>query len=106
MGLFRRKSKSDSTPLKELMNFNGKRLSYVVERHGADEEVIGKAGGISINSDEQKLTIVCNGKHVADFALDGLVCAELMSGNGADIKGKDFYTGAQRHIVAHYSNFR
>ena len=106
MSFFQRRSKVSGTPLKEIMSFNGKRLSYVVERHGADEEVIGKVGGISINTDDMKLTIVCDGKPVADFALDGLICAELLSGNGADIKGKDFYTGIQRHIVTHYSSFR
>ncbi|MBQ9375958.1 MAG: hypothetical protein IJU04_06460 [Ruminococcus sp.] len=106
MGIFKRKLKNDGTPLKELMTFHGKRLSYVVERTGADEEVIGKVGGLSINTADKKLTIVCDGKPVADFKLDGLVCAELMSGNGADIKGKDFYTGSPRHIVAHYTKFR
>lgn len=104
MGLF--KKKTNGTPLKELLDFHGKRLSYVVERFGADEEVIGKSGAISINTVDNKLTIVCNGKHIADFSLDGLICAELMSHNGADIKGKDFSSGNQRHIVVHYSSFK
>lgn len=102
MGFFSKKNKG--TPLKELQSFHGKRLSYVVERSGAEEEVIGRTGGISV--DEQKLTIVCDGHITAEFSLDGLVCAELMSHNGTDIKGKDFATGKQRHIVAHYANFR
>ena len=105
MGLFKKK-KSQGTPLKELVQFHGKRLSYVVERFGAEEEVTGKIGGISVNRDKNKLTVVCDGKPVADFSLDGIVCAELMSHNGADIKGKDFSTGKQRHIVAHYANFK
>ncbi len=104
MGLFKKKTKG--TPLKELISFHGKRLSYVVERFGADEEVIGKSGGISVNTEDSKLTIVCDGKPVADFSLDGLICAELMSHNGADIKGKDFCTGNQRHIVVHYSSLK
>jgi hypothetical protein len=104
MGLF--KKKQTGTPLKELMNFHGKRLSYVVERFGADEEVIGRTGGISVDTDNGKLTIVCDGKPVADFSLDGLICAELMSHNGTDIKGKDFSTGKRRHIVAHYSSLK
>lgn len=104
MGLF--KKKQTGTPLKELMNFHGKRLSYVVERFGAEEEVIGRTGGISIDVDNAKLTIVCDGKPVADLSLDGLICAELMSHNGTDIKGKDLVTGKQRHIVAHYSSLK
>lgn len=104
MGLFKKKAKG--TPIKEILAFHGKRLSYVVERFGAEEEVIGKTGGLSVNTDDSKLTIVCDGKPVADLSLDGLICAELMSHNGADIKGKDFSTGQQRHIVIHYSSFK
>ncbi|WP_294406513.1 hypothetical protein [uncultured Ruminococcus sp.] len=101
MGLF--KKKQAGTPLKEIMTYHGKRLSYVVERFGGDEEVIGRTGGISVDEANGKLTIVCDGKPVADLSLEGLICAELMSHNGADIKGKDHVTGKQRHIVAHYS---
>lgn len=88
--------------MKELLGFHGKRLSYVVERHGAEEEVIGRTGGISIDEANDKLTIVCDGKPIADMSLDGLICAELMSHNGCDIKGKDL-SGRQRHLVAHYA---
>lgn len=101
MNLF--KKKPQGTPTKELMNFHGKKLSYVVERNGADEQVIGRNGGISVDTENSKLTIVCDGKPVADFELEGLICAELMSHNGADIKGSEYKTGRKRHIVAHYS---
>ena len=91
--------------MKELSGFDGKRLSYVVERRGADEQVIGREGGITVDEAGGKLTIVCNGTPVADMKLEGLVCAELMSHNGCDIKGTDM-TGARRHLVAHYSSLR
>ena len=39
MGLFR---KNKGTPLKELERYHGKRVSYVVEREGAEENVIGR----------------------------------------------------------------
>lgn len=102
--LFKKKDKG--TPLKELMNFHGKRLSSVVERFGADELVIGKSGGISVDTENDKLTIVCDGKPVSDFALEGLICAELMSHNGADIKGLEYGTNRKRHIVVHYSSLK
>lgn len=102
--LFKKKDKG--TPLRELMNFHGKRLSSVVERFGADEQVIGKSGGISVDTENDKLTIVCDGKPVADFALEGLICAELMSHNGADIKGSEYGTNRKRHIVVHYSSLK
>lgn len=53
MGLFR---KNKGTPLKELERYHGKRVSYVVEREGAEENVIGRTGGISVDS--EKLVVV------------------------------------------------
>lgn len=103
MGLFS-KSKNKGTPLKELERYHGKRISYVVERIGAEENVIGRTGGISV--DDEKLVVVCDGHEVARFDVKGLVCAELMSHNGAYIKGTDVSTGKQRHVVVHYANKR
>ena len=84
MGLFR---KNKGTPLKELERYHGKRVSYVVEREGAEENVIGRTGGISVDS--EKLVVVCDGHEVFRCSTDGIVCAELMSHNGADIKGRE-----------------
>lgn len=76
MGFFKR---NKGTPLKELERYHGKRVSYVVERDGHE---------------------------VFRCSTDGIVCAELMSHNGADIKGRDMTTGKLRHIVVHYANKR
>ena len=95
MGLFR---KNKGTPLKELERYHGKRVSYVVEREGAEENVIGRTGGISVDS--EKLVVVCDGHEVFRCSTDG------MSHNGVDIKGRDMTTGKLRHIVVHYANKR
>ena len=47
MGFFKR---NKGTPLKELERYHGKRVSYVVEREGAEEKVIGRTDGISVDS--------------------------------------------------------
>ena len=47
MGLFR---KNKGTPLKELERYHGKRVSYVVEREGAEENVIGRTGVLIVKS--------------------------------------------------------
>lgn len=78
--------------MKELERYHGKRVSYVVEREGAEENVIGRTGGISVDS--EKLVVVCDGHEVFRCSTDGIVCAELMSHNGADIKGRDMTTGS------------
>ena len=111
MGFFKR---NKGTPLKELERYHGKRVSYVVEREGAEENVIGRTGGIIKRKyhqniayvDSEKLVVVCDGHEVFRCSTDGIVCAELMSHNGADIKGRDMTTGKLRHIVVHYANKR
>ena len=74
MGFFKR---NKGTPLKELERYHGKRVSFVVEREGAEENVIGRTGGISVDS--EKLVVVCDGHEVFRCSIDGIVCAELMS---------------------------
>lgn len=100
MGIFKRKSR-DETPQKELERYHGRRITSAVERAGAEEKVIGRAGGISV--DGEKLVVVCDGHEVFRCSVKGIVCAELMSHNGADIKGVDPSTGRKRHIVVHYA---
>ncbi len=101
MGLFSKKPKG--TPRAQLEALHGKRLSYVVERNGGEELVLGRNGGISVSDSE--LVIVCNGSEVFRCRLEGCIAAELMSRNGVDIKACD-PKGAQRHVVAYYSNLR
>ncbi len=100
MGLFSRKKNTAS----DAAQYNNKRIVYVVERKGPEETVIGRVGGISV--DDEKLVVMCDGHETVRLSLDGIICAELMSRNGADIKGKDFDSGAQRHIVVHYASLR
>ena len=102
MGLFKRQK--DETSLKDLTKLHGKSLSYVVERHGVDEQVLGKKGGISVTDDE--IVVVCDSREVFRCLTKGAVAAELMSHNGVDIKGTDPQTGESRHIIAYYSNIR
>ncbi len=101
MGLFFGKKKGDMSAVSQ---YDKKRVSYVVERTGAEETVLGRAGGISV--DDEKLVVMCDGHEVVRLSLTGIVCAELMSHNGADIKGQDLLTGKRRHIVVHYANKR
>lgn len=100
MGLFKKKR----TLSKELDSLHGKRLSYAVERNGSDELVLGRKGGISVTDDE--IIVVCDGHEIFRCVKNGAAAAELMSRNGADIKGVDSNTGEQRHIVVYFSNLR
>ncbi|MBR6045031.1 MAG: hypothetical protein IKP47_05285 [Ruminococcus sp.] len=97
------KKKEKGTPRSELEKLHGKRLSYVSERDGNGERVIGRKGGISVT--ESELIIVCDGKEVFRCLLDGCIAAELMSRNGVDIKADDG-NGKRRHVTAYYSVLR
>lgn len=72
MGFFNR---NKGTPLKELERYHGKRVSYVVEREGAEENVIGKTGGISVDS--EKLVVVCDGHEVFRCSTVGISALSL-----------------------------
>lgn len=98
MGLFRKKDKMN---LKDIMLFNNKSLSYVLLRDNSGERTLGKNGGISIKEDA--LVIVCDGTEVSRISLDEIKIFTLMSGNGCDIKGKDFKTNENVHLIAYYS---
>lgn len=101
MGIF--KKSKNGTPIKELLEFNGKSLSYAVERIGGNEIMLGKAGAITVT--EADIVIVCNGKEVFRCITKGAIIAALMSGNGCDIKGTD-ESGNRRHVVAHFAAWK
>lgn len=101
MGLFKKSQKGMS--VKELLPYNGKSISYAVERINGDEVTLGKSGAITVT--EEEVIIVCDGKEVFRCSTKGAAIATLLSGNGCDIKGSD-KSGKRRHIVAHYAQFR
>lgn len=75
-----------------------RRLSRVIERAGGEEITLGGKGGASVCGGE--LVIVCDGKEVFRCDIKGITAAQLMSGNGCDIKGLS--SGETRHIIAYY----
>ena len=101
MGLFNKSKKG--TPIKELLSFNGKSISYAVERINGDEIMLGKTGAITVT--DKEIVIVCNGKEVFRCIAKGATIATLMSGNGCDIKGDDS-SGVRRHIVAYFAEWK
>ena len=101
MGLFSKKKKVVETPMKDLMKFHGKGISYAVEMVNGEEINLGKQGGISVVGDE--IVVLLNSHEVFRCKTKGAVACELMSGNGCDIKGIDPVTEKQRHIICFYA---
>lgn len=94
MGIF---SKKTAIP-QQVEYLCSKRLSRVIERAGGEEITLGGKGGASVCGGE--LVIVCDGKEVFRCDIKGITAAQLMSGNGCDIKG--ISGGEKRHIIAYY----
>ncbi len=84
-----------------------KPLRYVTERDPQTyvESVIGRTGRINIYQGEI-ITVDCDGKEVFRGRLDEVQVGELMSLEGAVIKGKDLNSGKLRSIVAYYKYYR
>lgn len=101
MGIFSKKKVANETPLKDLMKFDRKAISYAVERVSGEEINLGKQGGISIVGDE--IVVMLNGHEAFRCGVKGAVVCELMSGNGCDIKGIDPKTGEKRHVICFYA---
>lgn len=97
------KKSKNSTPIKELLSFNGKGISYAVERINGEEVTLGKSGAITVT--EKEIIIVCDGKEVFRCFTKGATIAVLLSGNSCDIKGSD-QLGTRRHIVAYYNEWK
>ena len=98
------KKKQKAPDYKDIARLDGKPLQYAIERVDGQEKVLGKSGGIIILNDA--IVIQCEAKEVFRCKLEGGEIAELLSGNGCEIKGYDAYTGQKRHVVAHYSYYR
>lgn len=84
-----------------------KPLRYVTERDPQTyvESVIGRTGRINIYQNEI-ITVDCDGKEVFRGALADTQVGELLSLEGAVIKGTDLNTGTLRSIVAYYKYYR
>ncbi len=103
MALFGKK-KQKAPAYKELERFDGKPLQYAIERIDGIEKVLGKSGGIVLVEDA--IVVQCDHGEVFRCKLEGAEVAELLSGNGCEIRGIDAHTGEKRFVVAHYSYYR
>ena len=105
MSLFSHKRKQDSEQRQLLERLNGRELQTVTRRdpETSVEILIGKAGRINTNQD--KVVIVCDGREVFRCAADTARCGELMSLNGVVIRGVQD-DGKETTVVAYYQYYR
>ena len=108
MGLFsRKKEQNEQTAM--LAKMHGRSIRYAAKRFvnengNPQERVLGKNG--AINTVENRLVIMCDGKDVFRCDAETVSVSELMSLNGVVIQGVNTETGKQETVVAYFTGYR
>ena len=69
-----------------------------------NEVILGKNG--AINTIENRIVLMCNGKEVFRCDAEGASVSELMSLNGVVIEGVNAITGEKNTVVAYFTGYR
>lgn len=107
MGFFsRRREQAAQSELQQKLD--GRAIRYAARRtldkNGSPVEIIlGKNG--AINAKNGVIIVMCNAKEVFRCDAETAECSELMSLNGAVIKGINAATGEPETVVAYYTKF-
>lgn len=107
MGFFSRR-REQAAAMELQQSLNGRAIRYVARRQPDEngnpvEIILGKSGAINIQNDE--IVIMCNAKEVFRCPTETAECSELMSLNGAVIKGINVASGEMETVVAYYTKF-
>ncbi len=101
--LFGLKEKTESKKYRQSRAeaLHGLVIRYVTERHGDNDDVIGRGGNISVRNGE--LIVLSSGETVFRAKTEELDASTLMSGDGVILTAPDReHGGVVRSITAHY----
>lgn len=86
---------------KKAKALHGLVIRYVTERHGDNEDVIGRGGNLSVRGGE--LLVFSSGEILLRAPIDRLDVSELMSGDGVILTAPNLEEGGRvRTMTAHY----
>ena len=86
---------------KKAKALHGLVIRYVTERHGDNEDVIGRGGNLSVRGGE--LLVFSSGEILLRAPIDQLDVSELMSGDGVILTAPNLEEGGRvRTMTAHY----
>ena len=86
---------------KKAKALHGLVIRYVTERHGDNEDVIGRGGNLSVRAGE--LLVFSSGEIILRAPIDQLDVSELMSGDGVILTAPNLEEGGRvRTMTAHY----
>ncbi len=76
-------------------------IQYVTERHGDNEDVVGRGGNLALHGDE--FLVFSSGEILLRVDYRELEISELMSGDGVILRGPNLEEGGKiRTVTAHY----
>ena len=104
--LFKTKDPSNPRFRREMAErISGQHVKSITERHGDNDDVIGRSGSLNIKDD---LFIVSTpSETILRCRIDDMQAWELMSHDGAVITAPDLeHGGVERTIVVHYVYYR
>ena len=82
-------------------------IKYITEKHGDNEDVIGRSGSLNINRETDELIVSTPSETILKCDIDQLQAWILMSGDGVVITAPDKeHGGAVRTITVHYVYYR
>ena len=82
-------------------------IKYITEKHGDNEDVIGRGGSLNIKRDTDELILSTQSETILRCDIDDLRAWFLMSNDGVVITAHDKeHGGAERTVVAHYVYYR
>ncbi len=98
---FGRKENSRAYRREHAARLHGLVIRYVTERHGDNEDVIGRGGNLSVRNGE--LLVFSSGEILLRANVDELDVSELMSGDGVILTAPNLEeAGRVRTMTAHY----
>ncbi len=82
-------------------------IKYITEKHGDNEDVIGRSGSLNIKRETDELIVSTPAETILRCDIDDMQAWILMSNDGVVITAPDKeHGGMERTIVVHYVYYR
>jgi len=88
----------------KVQSLHGMSIRYVTERHGDNDDVIGRGGSLSVRDGE--LIVFSSGEILLRFPVSEVHASDLMSGDGVVLEGRDLLSGRSRCVIAYFVYYR
>ncbi len=86
---------------------DGMKIKYVTERHGDNDDVIGKNGALIVKPDEDVFLVYAESEVLFRCHIPELSAWILLSGDGVVLTAPDIEHGGQeRTIIAYFTYYR